>query len=59
MFDHTGIVVSDLARARAFYDAIGGPLGLVTADNGEQAFVFGQSKEEPIPYLWVGTLRPR
>ncbi|AMU90645.1 VOC family protein [Sphingopyxis macrogoltabida] len=58
MFDHTGIVVSDLARARTFYDAIGKPLGLVTADNGEQAFVFGKSKAEPIPYLWVGTLRP-
>lgn len=58
MFDHTGIVVSDLSRARAFYEAIGKPLGLVPADNGEQAFVFGKSKAEPIPYLWVGTLRP-
>ncbi|HEY0596899.1 VOC family protein [Sphingopyxis sp.] len=58
MIDHTGLVVTDLARARAFYDAIGKPLGLVTADNGDQAFVFGKSKDQPIPYLWIGTLRP-
>ncbi|MCW4461106.1 VOC family protein [Sphingomonas sp. BT-65] len=58
MFDHTGIVVSDLAAARRFYDAVAAALGLATADNGDQAFLFGKSAEEPIPYLWVGTLRP-
>lgn len=58
MFDHTGIVVSDLAQARRFYDAIAQALGLQTADNGEQAFLFGRSAAEPIPYLWIGTLRP-
>jgi catechol 2,3-dioxygenase-like lactoylglutathione lyase family enzyme len=58
MLDHTGIVVSDLAKARAFYDAIAKPLGLATTDNGEQAFLFGKSAQEPIPYLWIGTLRP-
>lgn len=58
MLDHTGIVVSDLARARAFYEAIAGPLGLVTADNGEGSFLLGKSKADPIPYLWIGTLRP-
>jgi catechol 2,3-dioxygenase-like lactoylglutathione lyase family enzyme len=58
MFDHTGIVVSDLAKARRFYDAVAGALGLATADLTEQSFVFGRSREEPIPYLWIGTLIP-
>lgn len=58
MFDHTGIVVSDLAKARHFYDAIAKALGLATADNSEHSFLFGKSAEEPIPYLWIGTLRP-
>ncbi len=58
MLDHTGIVVSDLARSRRFYDAIAKPLGLSTADNGEHAFLLGRSAQEPIPYLWIGTLRP-
>ncbi|MBO9624531.1 MAG: VOC family protein [Sphingomonas sp.] len=58
MFDHTAIVVTDLARARRFYDAIAGALGLATASNGPDSFLFGKSAEEPIPYLWIGTLRP-
>jgi catechol 2,3-dioxygenase-like lactoylglutathione lyase family enzyme len=58
MIDHTGIVVSDLAKARRFYDAIAKPLGLATADNGDHAFLLGRSAAEPIPYLWIGTLRP-
>lgn len=58
MIDHTGIVVTDLVRARAFYDAIATPLGLVTADNSPESFVLGKSKEEPIPYLWIGAQRP-
>lgn len=58
MLDHTGIVVTDLAKARRFYDAIAAALGLQTIDNGEEAFLFGKSVEEPIPYLWIGTSRP-
>jgi catechol 2,3-dioxygenase-like lactoylglutathione lyase family enzyme len=58
MLDHTGIVVTDLARARRFYDAIAKPLGLATTANGPDSFLFGKSAEEPIPYLWIGTLRP-
>lgn len=57
MLDHTGIVVTDLAAARRFYDAIAKPLGLATAENGPESFLFGKSAEEPIPYLWIGTLR--
>lgn len=58
MLDHTGIVVSDLAAARRFYDAVAEALGLATADNGDQAFLFGKSAQERIPYLWIGTQRP-
>lgn len=58
MLDHTGIVVTDLAKARRFYDAVAKALGLGTADLTEQSFVFGRSQQEPIPYLWIGTLIP-
>ncbi|MDP3370811.1 MAG: VOC family protein [Brevundimonas sp.] len=58
MLDHTGIVGTDLKAARRFYEAIAGALGLETADNGPDAFLFGKSREEPIPYLWSGTLIP-
>lgn len=58
MLDHTGIVVSDLAKARRFYDAIAAILGLATKDLSPQSFVLGKSQQEPIPYLWIGTLRP-
>ena len=58
MLDHTGIVVTDLKTARRFYDAIAEALGLATADLTPDSFVFGKSQEEPIPYLWIGTLIP-
>jgi len=58
MLDHTGIVVTDLAKARRFYDAIAKPLGLAAASNGPDSFLFGKSADEPIPYLWIGTLIP-
>lgn len=57
MLDHTGFVVSDLARARRFYGAIAEPLGLTTVDIGDQAFLLGRKDRAP-PYLWIGTLRP-
>ncbi len=58
MLDHTGIVVTDLATARKFYDAIAHALGLQTADNGAEAFLLGKNAQERIPYLWIGTTRP-
>lgn len=58
MFDHTGFVVSDLVTARRFYDAVAHALGLQTVDSGPEAFLLGKSAAEPIPYLWIGTLRP-
>jgi catechol 2,3-dioxygenase-like lactoylglutathione lyase family enzyme len=58
MLDHTGIVVTDLQKARTFYDAIAQALGLATISNSPESFLFGKGKAEPIPYLWIGTLRP-
>jgi len=57
MLHHTGFVVTDLARARRFYDAIALPLGLATFDNGADAFLLGRGRGQ-LPYLWIGTLRP-
>lgn len=62
MLDHTGIVVTDLAKARRFYDAIAEPLELATVDNGpaqagKGSFLLGRGPDE-YPYLWIGTLIP-
>lgn len=57
MLDHTGFVVTDLAKARRFYDAIAKPLGLATVDNFEGSFLLGKGPNE-FPYLWIGTLIP-
>jgi catechol 2,3-dioxygenase-like lactoylglutathione lyase family enzyme len=58
MLDHTGLVVSDLASARRFYEAIAAPLGLGIKEIAPVAFILGRSAEEPIPYLWIGTVIP-
>ena len=58
MLDHTGIIVSDLTAARRFYDAVAEALGLQTASNSPESFLFGHSAEQPIPHLWIGTTRP-
>ncbi len=44
MLDHTGIVVTDLAKARRFYDAIAKPLGLATIDNFKGSFLLGAGR---------------
>lgn len=58
MLDHTGIVVTDLKAARRFYDAIAEALGLGTKSMAPEFFILGKSQDEPIPYLWIGTLIP-
>jgi catechol 2,3-dioxygenase-like lactoylglutathione lyase family enzyme len=58
MRDHTGIVVTDLAKARRFYDAVAKALDLKTIDNSPESFLLGRSAAEAIPYLWIGTTRP-
>jgi len=57
MLDHTGFVVTDLVKARRFYDAIARPLGLGTRDAGPNSFLLGRGPGQ-LPYLWIGTLRP-
>ena len=57
MLDHTGIVVSDLDKARRFYQAIGNPLGLGIKEFAPGFFLLGRG-EGSLPYLWIGTLRP-
>jgi catechol 2,3-dioxygenase-like lactoylglutathione lyase family enzyme len=57
MLDHTGIVVSDLPKARKFYDAVAKALGLGIVAPHQDFFLLGKGPGE-IPYLWIGTLRP-
>ena len=56
MIDHLGIVVSDLARSRRFYEACLVPLGLKVLEEAPGFFILGRGWDEP--FLWVGTLRP-
>ena len=57
MLDHTGIVVTDLPRARKFYDAVAIALGLGIETPSKDFFILGKGPGQ-IPYLWIGTLRP-
>ncbi|HLA72100.1 MAG TPA: VOC family protein [Steroidobacteraceae bacterium] len=57
MLDHTGIVVTDLQKARAFYDAVAKALGLGIVQPHKEFFLLGQGPGK-IPYLWIGTLKP-
>ena len=57
MLDHSGIVVSDLSKARKFYDAVANALGLSIVTPHKDFFLLGQGPGQ-IPYLWIGTFRP-
>jgi catechol 2,3-dioxygenase-like lactoylglutathione lyase family enzyme len=57
MLDHTGIVVSDLVKARKFYDAVAKALGLGIVTPHKDFFLLGPGPGQ-IPYLWIGTLKP-
>jgi catechol 2,3-dioxygenase-like lactoylglutathione lyase family enzyme len=57
MLDHTGIVVTDLVKARRFYGAVAKVLGLSVKEPHEAFFLLGPG-EGQIPYLWIGTLKP-
>lgn len=59
MIDHTGIGVSDMARAAAFYDAALGALGLtrvmeMPADTGLAGIGYGVSH----PVWWIDLFHP-
>ncbi len=57
MLDHTGSVLSELPKARAFYDAVAKALGLGIVKPHKDFFLLGTGPGR-IPYLWIGTLRP-
>lgn len=57
MLDHTGIVVTDLHKARKFYDAVARALALTIDTPSKDFFILGKGPGQ-IPYLWIGTLRP-
>ena len=50
MLDHTGIVVTDLTKARKFYDAVAKVLGLGIVAPHKDFFLLGRGPKE-IPYL--------
>jgi catechol 2,3-dioxygenase-like lactoylglutathione lyase family enzyme len=61
MLDHVGFAVSDLERARKFYQQTLSPLGImliyditVEQTDGEAYLGFGEDQR---PYFWVGTGR--
>jgi len=59
MIDHVSIGVSDLARARAFYDAVLAPLGYRRMFDFEEASGYGRSEAHPLgaqalPF-WIAT----
>lgn len=62
MFDHLGFPVTDLARARAFYDRALAPLGIsllveVTEEmTGGQGAHLGYGRDRPV--FWIGTGKP-
>ena len=58
MIDHLGFRVRDLRAARRFYEAVTRPLGLAVIDNTATSFLVGQSADEPVPFLWIGTDQP-
>jgi catechol 2,3-dioxygenase-like lactoylglutathione lyase family enzyme len=57
MLDHTGIVVTDLPKARKFYGAVAEALELGIVEPHQDFFLLGSGPGE-IPYLWIGTMRP-
>jgi len=59
MLDHVGFAVSDLAKARAFYQKTLSPLGImliydISAEqtDGEAYLGFGKDQK---PFFWIGT----
>jgi len=57
MLDHTGIVVTDLVKARKFYGAVATVLSLGIKEPHKEFFLLGPG-EGRVPYLWIGTLKP-
>ena len=54
MFDHVGVTVSDLERARRFYAAALGPLGITALMEFEGVVAFGRDR----PQFWISAGGP-
>jgi catechol 2,3-dioxygenase-like lactoylglutathione lyase family enzyme len=52
VFDHVSITATDLARAKAFYDAALAPLGIAVLWGDTDAFGYGDSGSHK-PYFWL------
>jgi catechol 2,3-dioxygenase-like lactoylglutathione lyase family enzyme len=52
MFSHITVGSNDIARARAFYDGVGKPLGLVLHKASSEAGL-GYSRQDGRPQLWI------
>ncbi|MDP3594257.1 VOC family protein [Phenylobacterium sp.] len=57
MLDHFGVVVSDRAAARRFYEAALAPLGLSVVEEQPEAFILAR-KGQPLPFIYIGSGRP-
>ena len=62
MLDHLGLRVSDIAKAKAFYETALAPLGIKMifevpkeATGGDPAYGFGEAQQ---PYFWIGKNGP-
>jgi catechol 2,3-dioxygenase-like lactoylglutathione lyase family enzyme len=53
MFDHVSIGVSDIPRAKAFYDAVLGPLGYKRLSDGDSSLGYGKDGVG----LWIGAAK--
>jgi catechol 2,3-dioxygenase-like lactoylglutathione lyase family enzyme len=51
MFNHVSIGVRDIAKTKAFYDAVLAPLGYTCLSSGESSLGYGQGSVQ----LWIGT----
>lgn len=59
MLDHFGVVVSDLEKGVAFYEAALAPLGLQVIERHDYgAVIFARSETDAFPFIWIGTGRP-
>jgi catechol 2,3-dioxygenase-like lactoylglutathione lyase family enzyme len=55
MIDHTGVLVSNYARSKAFYQAALAPLGNILVMEWEQNAGFGEAQK---PDFWIGEGTP-
>ncbi|MBU3029596.1 VOC family protein [Paracoccus marinaquae] len=63
MIDHIGFAVSDLARARAFYEAALAPLGIAVLMEVTEAMTGGNGAHigfgrDGKPFFWIGNGKP-